>query len=268
MQLSDALRSLLPGTGAVIAIVGGGGKTSALFTLAEELALGGPGDHVLVTTTTHIVDPRTEQGRPFDQLLLDPDLAGPAHGKEGPPVAQPQASTGRGRRLVLAAGSEGGRLQGLHPSWLEGLRRDWPFLLVEADGSRRRPIKAPADHEPVLPPTADLVLGLVGLDCLGQPMDEGVVHRPERFGPLTGAAPGSPIRLDHIGALCRAPQGLFKDAPPAARRVLVLNKADLCAQSPWDLLRALRALPDLGLHRILVCSLGNSDPARRVLAQD
>ena len=268
MNLSVVLRPVLPAAGAVIAIVGGGGKTSALFTLAEELAMGGPGADGVITTTTHIVDPRSEEGRSFDQLLLDPTLANPAGVDDLPTWPQGPPQAGRGRRTVLAAGSEGGRLQGIHPSWVEVLRKVWPFVLVEADGSRRRPIKAPADHEPVLPSRPDLVLGLVGLDCLGQPMDEGVVHRPERFGPLTGATPGAPILLEHIGALCRSPQGLFKDAPPEARRVLILNKADLCAWAPTDLLGKLRALPDLGVHRILVCSLGNSAPERRVLAQD
>ena len=266
MYLLDALRPFIPETGAVLAMVGGGGKTSTLFTLAEALALGGA--DVLVTTTTHIVDPREEPGRPFDQLILDPILAGPAGTQALPAWQLASPGPSRGRRLVLAPGSKGGRLFGLHPSWIEGLRQAWPFILVEADGSRRRPVKAPAEHEPVLPPAVDLVLGLVGLDCLGQPMDEGTVHRPERFGPLTGAGPGDPIRLEHLGALCRSPLGLFKGAPPAARRVLILNKADLCALAPADLLRALRALPDLGLDRILICALGNSDPERRVLAQD
>jgi len=265
MHLSDALRPLLPEAGAVIAIVGGGGKTSALFALADELAMAAD---VLITTTTHIVDPRLEPGRPFDGIFLAPGLAAPPlPGADSPWDRAPRVA-GRGRRVVVAAGDGAGRLQGLHPDWIAGLRGAWPFIVIEADGSRHRPVKAPAPHEPVLPSCADVVLGVVGLDCLGRPMDEGVVHRPERFGPVTGCAPGAPIRLEHLAALCRAPEGLFKGAPAGARRVLLLNKADLCGRAPETVIRGLRAGPALGIDRILVCALGNSDPGARVLAQD
>jgi len=262
MQLSDALRSLLPGTGAVIAIVGGGGKTSALFTLAAEL-----GPEVLLTTTTHIADPRLEPGRVFDAMFLEPALAAPPLPGAPRPWAQGAGPCGR---VVLAAedGPGSGKLQGLHPAWVDDLARTWPFIVVEADGSRHRPVKAPAPHEPVLPNATTLVLGVIGLDCLDQPMDARVVHRPERFGPVTGCAPGAPIRLEHLAALCRAPEGLFKGAPAGARRVLLLNKADLCGLAPEAILRGLKAGPALGLDRILVGALGNSDPNARVLAQD
>jgi probable selenium-dependent hydroxylase accessory protein YqeC len=260
------LRPLLPDAGAVIAIVGGGGKTSALFTLADELATGRKAD-VIVTTTTHIVDPRTEACRPIDQVFLSPALAGPPLPGTDRPWDRVPRVDGRGRRVVLAAGDGSGRLLGLHPAWIGSLRATWPLIVIEADGSRHRPVKAPAPHEPVLPPCADLILGVIGLDCLGRPMDEGVVHRPERFGPVTGCAPGAPIRLEHLAALCRAPEGLFKGAPAGARRVLLLNKADLCGLAPEALIRGLRAGPDPALDLILVAALGNSDPGARVLVQ-
>jgi probable selenium-dependent hydroxylase accessory protein YqeC len=268
MNIAEALGSLLPPSSAVVAIVGGGGKTSALFALAEALAERSPTADVLITTTTHLVDPRTEDGRTFDQFLLDPALAEPASPSANGAWELTPPRPDRGRRAVLAATVKDDRLQGLHPSQVDGLCQTWPFILIEADGSRRRPIKAPAGHEPVVPLCADLVVGVIGLDCLGRPMDEKTVHRPERFGPLAGCAPGAPILVTHLAALCRAPEGLFKGAPPRARRVLLLNKADLCVTPPGDLLRELKSGPDLGVDRILVCALGNSDPEARVLAQD
>ena len=100
----------------------------------------------------------------------------------------------------------------------------WPLILVEADGSKRLPVKAPAAYEPVVPGRTDLVVGVVGLDALGWPMDERTVHRPERFAAVTGCAPGTPIAWDHVVALARHPDGLFKGAP--GRRVVLLNKVD------------------------------------------
>jgi len=254
VELKDGLLPFLPASGGVIALVGAGGKTSALFGLAAELAGGSPSG-VLMTTTTHLYDPRLERGRVFDQLVLHPALAE----AEGP-WATP--APGPGRRVVLAAWEEPavGKLRGIHPGRVAELKRAWTFVLVEADGSKRRPVKAPAGHEPVVPDSADLVLGLIGLACLGRSMDEATVHRPELFGPLTGCAPGAPIGLEHLAALCRSPLGLFKAAPPGARRVLLLNQADLCGLDPAALLEGLRAGGPVPADLVLVGSLRGVQP--------
>jgi probable selenium-dependent hydroxylase accessory protein YqeC len=264
VNLAGRLLALLADpTSAVIALVGAGGKTSALFGLAGELAGACPSG-ALITTTTHLFDPRLEPGRAYDGLVLDPALAAPA----GPEPWDPRAAgPGRGRRIVLAARAlpEQGKLQGINPSRVAELRRTWAYVLVEADGAKRLPVKAPADHEPVVPPGADLVLGLVGLACLGRPMDERTVHRPERFGAVTGCAPGAPIRLEHLAALTRSPQGLFKGAPAGARRVLLLNQADQCRTPLAALLGELHGCGPVAADLVLVCALCEPDPAARVL---
>ncbi len=280
-----------PEKGGVIALVGAGGKTCAMFGLAEELSMMGP--DVLMTTTTHIFDPRLEQGRLFDQVVLDSTWAEPTRAGTNRIAPWDLASPfpDRGRRIVLVSGEEviinasqhkgpqqntlnctgnfGAfpKLRGIHPTRITELRKGWDFVVVEADGAHLRPIKAPKSHEPVIPSATNLVLGIVGLDCLGQPMDTATVHRPECFAPITGCAPGAPIQLEHIAALARSPQGLFKGVPAGARRVLLLNKADLCSLEPFDLLRGLQAFEAPCADLILVCALHDPDPAKRVLAQ-
>jgi probable selenium-dependent hydroxylase accessory protein YqeC len=261
MEFAALLLPLLPRPErGVFALVGGGGKTAALFALGEELAPRGPERHVLLTTTTHLRDPRIEIGRLYDQLALVPELAEP-----GAPAALPACAPvpGRGTRLLVAAGTlpEEGRLRGILPARVAELARAWPYVAVEADGSKRLPVKAPAEHEPALP-SCDLVLGVVGLGCLGRPMDGRSVHRPELFGPLTGCAPGEPIGVGHLAALCDAPQGLFKGVPPGTPRVLLLNQADRCPGDRMALLRGLRDCAD----RVLLASLAAPDPAARVVA--
>ena len=268
-SLAAVLRPLLPHSqdGGLIALVGAGGKTSALFGLADELAA--DGCDVLLSTTTHIVDPRREPGRPFDALRLDPRYAQAADAAD-PLLPQdfPAARPGQGRRVVLASreAAEANKLHGIHPSHVGVLRRHWPFVIVEADGARQKPLKAPAAHEPVLPDAADLILGLIGLDALGQPMNATRVHRPERFGLITGCALDEPIRLEHLAALAASPDGLFKGAPEQARRVLLLNKADCCNISPALMADHLRALAPGCADRILVCTLRASAPGERVRA--
>lgn len=140
----------------VTALIGGGGKTTLLYRLAAELCARGS---VIVTTSTRIWPP--------------PHL----------PFAQ---QTGRvAGVLCVATPCSGGKLTAPTQSFAE-LARLADYVLVEADGSAGRPLKAHAPHEPVIPANAGQVIALVGASGLGQPID-AVVHRPERFRALSGA---------------------------------------------------------------------------------
>ena len=148
----------------ITAIIGSGGKTTLLRTLSGEL----PG-RVLLCTSTHF------QGYADLPTVLDPTEADLRKALAAHPI-------------VCAAGrSPTGKLVdcGLPYETLADLA---DFVLVEADGSRRRPLKAHAFHEPVIPPCTRQVICVVGLSGLHRPVSE-VVHRPELFCPLVGCTP-------------------------------------------------------------------------------
>ena len=148
----------------VTAIIGSGGKTTLLRTLSGEL----PG-RVLLCTSTHF------QGYADLPTVLDPTEADLRKALAAHPI-------------VCAAGrSPTGKLVdcGLPYETLADLA---DFVLVEADGSRRRPLKAHARHEPVIPPCTRQVICVVGLSGLHRPVSE-VVPRPELFCPLVGCTP-------------------------------------------------------------------------------
>lgn len=148
----------------VTAIIGSGGKTTLLRTLSGEL----PG-RVLLCTSTHF------QGYADLPTVTDPTAADLRKALAAHPI-------------VCAAGrSPTGKLVdcGLPYETLADLA---DFVLVEADGSRRRPLKAHALHEPVIPPCTRQVICVVGLSGLHRPVSE-VVHRPELFCPLVGCTP-------------------------------------------------------------------------------
>jgi probable selenium-dependent hydroxylase accessory protein YqeC len=241
-----------PCHGFLSAFVGAGGKTSALYGLAEELAARGA--RVLVSTTTKIYDPRLEGGRPLERLVLAPELAPEplsnadrgAAASAGPTGlgAKPASELGALRdaaldrvralaspgKIVLLASEtlpDEGKLRGVAPEALCALGGAFDHILVEADGSRRLPVKAPGPNEPVVPSCADLVVGCVGLDCLGAPIGADTVHRSELFAAIVGAEAGEPITARQLARLAAAPGGLFKAAPPGARRLVALNKAEL-----------------------------------------
>ena len=243
MYLLEALALDFP---AMISAVGGGGKTRVLYCLARELR--DQGRSVLLTTTTAVFHPG-RSGQLWDNLVIGPL-----------PGGRPPSVGGRGQLVVGARAHDPGtdKLRGYDPAYLDGLRAAARFdaVLVEADGARGLPVKAPAGHEPVVPSRSDGVIGVIGLDCLGRPLTPGHVHRAEAFSRVTGLEPGAPITPEALVRLVQSPSGLFKGAGPAARRIVLLNKADSEAAADQGGQLAGLMLRRAGhLDRILVTSL-------------
>jgi probable selenium-dependent hydroxylase accessory protein YqeC len=94
------------------------------------------------------------------------------------------------------------------------------LLVVEADGSRGRPVKAHADYEPVLPTTTTLVVAVLGMQALGLPAGEA--HRSEILCQQLGCDPELRLGESHLVMVL---EGYLQRAP-APRQVIVLNQAD------------------------------------------
>lgn len=195
-----------------LALVGAGGKTAALFQAARDLP-----PPVLVTATTHLA---------VSQLAL----ADRHYFIESPGAVESSKIDLSG--IVLFTGPQvgSGRVAGVSPPTLDLIRelaasKNVP-LLIEADGSRQLPMKAPAEHEPAIPPFANIVVVTVGLSALGMPLSPEWVHRPEQFALLSGLAPGAEITPAGLVELLLHPQGGLKRIPIAARRIALLNQAD------------------------------------------
>ena len=204
-----------------IALVGAGGKTSTLFQLAREL-LETPSElshkkAVLVTATTHLAT---------NQLILADRKVFLLYAGEFDRL-EVQLLNG----VILITGTPAGedRVSGLNLATIDRVcelaeRQRLP-LLIEADGSRLRPIKAPAAHEPVIPQSVDTVLVTAGLSALGKPLSPEWVQRPELVARITGLLPGDSITQDTFEALMTSPAGGLKDIPEGARRIALLNQA-------------------------------------------
>ena len=207
----------------MISLVGAGGKTSAMLLLAGELSR--KGHSVLVSTTTKIF-------RPELPLLLETDPS--------------SLMAGLARRLkpgsIMAAGagllpSEPlPKVQGFTPQTLDAVFQAElaDFILVEADGARRLPLKAPRAGEPVIPGQSGLVLGVLGLSGLGRPADEKTVLGLEEFLRLCPKKPGDRITLEDLRTLLQHPRGIFKSCPQGAERVALLNQLDLAGMHNAD----------------------------------
>lgn len=216
MELA-ALLGLRPG---VTAVIGGGGKTTLLRTLGEELAAAG--HTVLLCTTTKIY--------PFPELL----------NLEDPGEAELAAALER-RRLVCAGTPVPGTGKLTAPSPpMAHLAALADYVLAEADGSAGRPLKAHAPHEPVVPPESKLVVCMMGASGFGKPVREAV-HRSERFQALTGLGPEEPVTPE------AAAEALRMEVPAAwpPVRVFVNQAEDAAAMAaarrlaellPWPVL--------------------------------
>ncbi len=213
-SLVDWLR--LQGRG-IVTLVGAGGKTTLMYKLARELVASGK--QVLTTTTTRIAWPSAEQ----TPLVLA--------SRSGSPLVEPLAkSLERAGHVTvgLVRGDNSDKLEGLESSLIDDLLDLLPvdWILVEGDGAARKPLKAPAIYEPVVPSGTSLVLGVIGLTCLGLRLDETNVHRAELFSKLSGYPCGSFIEPDSLVALICHENGLLKNCPPGATAAVFLNQAE------------------------------------------
>jgi probable selenium-dependent hydroxylase accessory protein YqeC len=131
--------------------------------------------------------------------------------------------------FIGSEGVEDGKIGGIEPEKADALFSKYPldFLIVEADGAAGKPLKAPAAHEPVIPPSTTLVVAVMGLEALGRPVSGELVFRIERFEAVTGLKPGELITAESILPLFFLESGLFKSSPSGARKAVFLNKADL-----------------------------------------
>jgi len=208
-------QALLLDQGAVICLVGAGGKTSLMFRLARELAASG--DRVLTTTTTKISE--REAIRNSSEIVT---------GSVGALLSRAGDTRQSSVGLTAARDGYGGKLIGFDVRDIDRLRQsglfDW--IIVEADGAARLPLKTPDAHEPVIPDCCDWVVGVAGLTAFGKPLSDQWVFRLKLFARLTGLEPGDTLTAAAIAtSICR-PEGIFKGAPQTSRRVVFLNQAD------------------------------------------
>ena len=214
MKLYEAM-GISPAHKECVAVVGAGGKTSTMYRLSGELR--DTGQKVVITTTTKIYMPDSSS---YDDIIISAD---------------------KDKCLDFAAKSvsPGSYAVGksiLPDNKVEGLDRDLickmfesagiSHIIVEADGAKCKPLKAPAGHEPVIPQCATVVVGVIGLDAVGKEINNENIHRVEKFCEICNCSIGETVNMDMLAALIRHPDGLFKGTPPSCGRIVMLNKAE------------------------------------------
>lgn len=206
-----ALLGVRPG---LTALIGGGGKTSLLYALADELKTRG---RVIVASSAKI-------RRPTHLPTANPDHL-------------PELTVLLRQKNPLCLGSPWPEDKLAAPALpFAALIAAADYVLVEADGSRGLPAKAHAAHEPVIPAEARLVVLVLGADAFGRPI-EAVCHRPERFAALAGCGPDEPLSPSLWARVIRA---------ESYGNIIYVNKCE--EQTAWQNAAALAKLVHLPVY--------------------
>ena len=206
IQLSElasyfGLQSL--GTKNHIGIVGGGGKTTILHALGRQLH----GKTVLTCTTKMGYDQNRNLPvyfEPEDKLIL-----------EIPP----------GSPIMVWKEIQGERAIGVDPSTCDHWFEMVDNVVVEADGSRRLPFKAPAPFEPVIPETCNVMISTIGADALDQTISTHC-HRPQRVADFAECSPEEKLTPGRAAKVILHPEGQIKAKPPQAQFCVAITKVD------------------------------------------
>ncbi len=255
MKLSDALRI---SSRLSCAFVGAGGKSALMGRVAAELAGELP---VVLSTTTRIALHQRQLAT--HHLILQDKVELPAL---RPFLESPGTILLTGR---VAPGEP--KWLGLDPSILELVRRlvsqAGGVLLVEADGARGRSVKAPAEHEPVIPAFTDLVVLVAGIDAVGQPIRSAIVHRPERVAALLGVPETERLTPAALGRVISSGEGGLQSVPRAAEVRAALNKVETDSGEADARQVAAQVLKESRVRAVVLASALGAQPVRAVIGR-
>ena len=197
----------------LISIVGAGGKTTTMYTLASELAQ--QGHRVITTTTTNIYFPKQDE---TDTLIVATETS--------MLLKMVNAAWKQLHRVTVAGRAIGsGKIAGLQPDQPYELlmKSGADVVIVEADGARHKMIKAPAEHEPVVPPETNVALLMMNAEAINQPLSGEIAHRPERVAAVLSINQGDILTPALVARLMTSEQGGMKNIPEQAKVYVLIT---------------------------------------------
>ena len=205
-------------SGNVVSIVGAGGKTTLMYYLGKELKENGK---VLMSTTTKILPPKKDEA---DFLAI---------GKEEYSNIKNKQDLGS---YVYSYGKNNeGKLLGIKEEEISLIKEDFNYIILEADGSKCKPLKGWSDTEPVIYNDTDITIGVLNIKVLEKEITDDLVHRLEEFKKLITGIEEDTITNKHLIRIIFNEKGLFKNSK--GKRILFINKVE--DSSDKELLKSL-----------------------------
>lgn len=218
MKLADALGLE---QARIISVCGAGGKTSLIFALAHAFAAAG--EKVLVTTTTKLARSEAEGPLPWRHAANAGDVLAWANarfaqaGDFPPPLLAVSGRDASGEKCI-----------GFAPEVIDEIAgaRLFTRILIEADGSRKCPLKTSAAHEPVIAGSTEATVFVAGLAGIGEPLSEAHVFRPALWSALSGTALGDSVTAEAVAAILAYEVARIRGHAKAERIAVFLNQAE------------------------------------------
>lgn len=189
----------------VISFVGGGGKTTSIYELAEELSK--IGKRVIVTTTTHMQMPK-------DKVILNNN------------IYDIKEMLDENNFVTVGIKAKNDKISSISIDKVNELREICDFLLIEADGAKMLPLKAPSSHEPVILDITNMVVGVCGIDALGKKIKE-TCHRSTIVSGILRKSEDDIVDSDDIAYILSSKDGSMKDVNEETMEFrVIINKID------------------------------------------
>lgn len=203
VELDQVAQALNLGPHEHIALVGGGGKSTLLHALGHQLS----GSRILTTTTKMGHD----QHEGLEVLIA--------------PSPEEAIAAAQSAPVMIWSGTEDQKAFGVEPQecdrWFTGV----DYVIIEADGARRLPFKAPSAYEPIVPSSATLMLSVIGSDALGETINE-MCHRPKKVAELADCSPYQELTPERAARVLAHSNGAVREKPEDARFVVVITKVN------------------------------------------
>ena len=243
IPLASVVQRLRLGPHELVSMVGAGGKSTLTFAIAAQLS-----GRRIVTTTTKMG---------LEQFGDAPVLVGPADDEIAAALADHDV-------VQVWRAVDHRKAFGCNPDdvgrWL-GLA---DHVIVESDGARRNPFKAPKVFEPPVPALTTTAIGLIGAEALGRVIADRC-HRPMRVAAAGGCSPYERLTPEIAARVLTSERGTRKNIPAEARYVVAINKV-----KPGDQLAAELAdiLTDAGQESLTIAHEPNQPWLFRPLGAD
>ena len=186
-----------------ISIVGGGGKTTILHALGKQLQ----GKTILTSTT---------------KMGFDQNRSLPVFFEPEDEIIQ---NISNGNPIMIWKEVQGERAIGVDPSLCDHWFRSVDNVVVEADGSRRLPFKAPEEFEPVVPSSSNLMISTIGAEALDQVISS-CCHRPELVAELAECLPHERLTPERAAKVILHSDGQKKAKPMKSKFCVAVTKVN------------------------------------------
>lgn len=188
--------------GDIVSVVGSGGKTTFMYKLSKELS----NKKVIITTSTKMFIPKEDEK--FNIIFLNESK---------------NINLEKGINFLIGEIISENKFH-TNVELIDENVYGFDYLLIESDGSKRKPLKGWNETEPVISKRTNKTVGIIPIDIIGKIAKEDIIHRIEKFSKISLISEGEEITPEAIANVISSKNGLFKNS--VGEKILFLNKIE------------------------------------------